>query len=93
LFRYMSEPFQLPDKVLFITASSLAIIGLAMLFLVAPNDTKQRYVLRGTVIERHGSTAIVLANVTVIGRNLSGTIEREVFWDGNRFIALTQARE
>lgn len=89
----VNETAQLPDKVVYLAASSMALLGIVLLFAVAPEEDEQRYVLSGTVVERHGRTATVLANVTVVGRDLSGTIEREVFWNGEAFIALTPEKE
>lgn len=74
---------------MFLVALALAVIGLSILLLIAPEGDEQRYVLRGTVVEREGRSATVATNMTVVGRNLGGTIEREVFWNGNEFIAVS----
>lgn len=77
------------DRVLIIASVVVACIGLVLLWFVKP-VAEEQFVLRGVVTEQHGRTAIVTANVTVVGKNLSKgkTIEKAVFWDGVRFVMI-----
>jgi hypothetical protein len=81
---------ELSDKVLFAVSICTAIVGLVLLFTVSPTEETRLY-LNGTVIAKHGREAIVQANVTLIGRNLTPgkPFSLPVFWNGEAFVAVT----
>jgi len=75
------------DSVLLWLSIILAAVGLCLLFFVKP-EAQDNPLLHGTVLERHGLRATVLANVTVIGTGLvpGHEIEKPVFWNGEAFV-------
>ena len=64
-------------------------VGIILLFFAAPDQSASQFVLRGTVVAKHGNVVTVSTNVTLSARNLTKGeyIEAEVFWYENRFVA------
>lgn len=72
-------------------AALVAVLGLLVLAFVPVSETEGAR-LRGVVVEDAGSRSVVLANVTLIARDVrkGDVVDIAVFWGGDAFVAVPE---